>query len=51
MTILDKILKDGKLPEIETKVAITAKSLSDIALALIVVALVIMLGWKLLKMI
>lgn len=50
MTLIDRIIKDGKLPEIETKVGLSAKSLADLALALIITAIVIMLAWKLIKM-
>lgn len=49
MTLLDRIVKDGKLPEIETKVGFSGKSLADFALTLIIVAIVIMLAHKLIK--
>lgn len=49
MTLIDRIVKDGKLPEIETKVGLSAQSLADLALTLIIVAIVIMLAYKLVK--
>ena len=49
MTLIDKIIKDGKLPEIETKIAFSAQSLIDLAITLIIVAIVIMLAYKLIK--
>ena len=49
MTLLDRIVQDGKLPEIETNVSIGTQSLIDMALAIIIAAVIIMLIGKLIK--
>ncbi len=49
MTVLDNIFKNGKLPEIETKVGVSSNTLIDLAVALIVAAIIIIVMYKILK--